>query len=72
MHLPALPVEKDIIPLLDRHITRLREAHSHFATRYGMDVWGEWIGDEQISQAIKNKLESVERVEQGDWRVSFV
>jgi hypothetical protein len=67
---PTIPLTEEHIPLLRRHIARLREAHDHFRTRDGKSIWGEWIGDERVWQGVKDKLERNERVGQGDWRVS--
>jgi len=64
------PVEEEHVPLVRRHIARLKKAHTHFAERDGKEVWVEWIGDEEVWKCLKARLEEVERAGRGDWRVS--
>ena len=67
---PTLSMGKSHIPLLDRHIHRLREAHAHFSRRDGTSVWDEWVGDDELWRILKARLEEVEHELQRDWRVS--
>ncbi|WVQ98850.1 hypothetical protein IAU59_005981 [Kwoniella sp. CBS 9459] len=68
----TLPIEKSSIPLLHYHIERLREAHAYFAKRDGQSVWGEWVGDDNVWNALKQALEDKEKAVRGDWRVRVV
>ena len=61
------PVSKGDVPLLDRHIGRLREAHEHFSKLDS--AWGSWVGDEVAWATIRGKLEDSNV---GDWRVRVV
>ncbi len=67
---PAPVIEKHHVPLVDRHLARLREAHAYFSERDGSDAWGRWPGDEHVWLELKTALESKERETTGDWRVS--
>ena len=66
---PRRSVERQHIPLLDRHIARLKAAWAYFTKRDGTEEWGDWPGDEVVRKAIKEKVEHSEREGGGDWRV---
>lgn len=63
-------ISKADVPLLDRHIERLKEAHAHFLLRDG-DIWGSWPGDEIVWTTLRAALQRKEEQEKGDWRVSI-
>ncbi|WWD16023.1 hypothetical protein CI109_100448 [Kwoniella shandongensis] len=68
---PTLPITKEVIPLLDLHAERLREAHAYFSKR-DEGRWAEWVGDEALWDTVRGKLEEKEKEERGDWRVRVV
>jgi hypothetical protein len=67
---PRRSIERQDIPLLDRHIARLKSAWAYFTKRDGREVWGDWPGDEVVWKRIKEKVQESEREGGGDWRVS--
>lgn len=62
------PVRRDDVPLLDGHLSRLRDGHGYFASRKPAK-WGEWPGDHAVWEQIRGALQNAER---GDWRVRVV
>ncbi|KAK4686873.1 cytokinin riboside 5'-monophosphate phosphoribohydrolase, partial [Tremellales sp. Uapishka_1] len=68
----TIPVLRSHIPLLDRHIRRLRRAHAYFSDRDGTAVWGDWVGEEKLWSLLHTRLEEVEQEKTGDWRVRVV
>ncbi|ORY24976.1 hypothetical protein BCR39DRAFT_499646 [Naematelia encephala] len=68
---PTLPIERTSIPLLDRHIERLRKTHKALNERDG-GTWGAWVGDDVVWDTLRSRLEEVERGSQGDWRVRVI
>ncbi|KAK8869710.1 hypothetical protein IAR55_000278 [Kwoniella newhampshirensis] len=68
---PTIPITREMIPLFDLHIERLREAHAYFANR-DLRRWSMWIGDDVVWEEIRRELEEKELVERGDWRVRVV
>lgn len=69
---PATTIQRTHIPLLDRHIARLRSAWAYFSERDGEGVWGAWPGDDSIWERIKEVVEASEKRGRGDWRVSIL
>ncbi|KAI9638051.1 uncharacterized protein MKK02DRAFT_42433 [Dioszegia hungarica] len=47
-------------------------AWAYFTKRDGTEVWGDWPGDENVWERIKDKVEHSEREGGGDWRVRVV
>ena len=68
---PRQCVERDHVPLFERHIARLRTAHTYFTERDGKGVWADWPGDEPVWEEIKRVLQRGEEDGGGDWRVSI-
>lgn len=69
---PCPTVIKAHVPLVDRHIARLRTAHHHFARTHGAKTWGEWPGDEVVWEEIRRALQSRADEGHGDYRVGLV
>ena len=62
-------IGKEDIPLLDRHIARLKSAWTYFTEKDGREVWGDWPGDEYVWDKIREALRKGEEDGVGDWRV---
>ncbi|WVW82973.1 hypothetical protein I302_104989 [Kwoniella bestiolae CBS 10118] len=69
---PTLPVQKELLPLLNLHYERLREAFDHFSRKFGNNRWGIWPGEERIWDELTESIESAERSKSGDYRVRVV
>ena len=62
-------VQKHHVPLLDRHIARLRTAHAHYVDKEGQAKWGVWPGDDAVWQDVRMVLQSRADAGAGDYRV---
>jgi hypothetical protein len=62
-------ITKGDVPLIDRHIARLRTAHAHYVNHEGESKWGTWPGDEQVWEAIHAVLQNIADEGPGDYRV---
>lgn len=58
-------VQKSDVPLLERHIRRLKLAHAHFSDE-DSQRWGPWPGNDNLWLIIQSELS---KADQGDWRV---
>ncbi|WVQ71796.1 hypothetical protein IAR50_001338 [Cryptococcus sp. DSM 104548] len=60
-----------IIPLLETHLQRLREAFTHFST-LDPAKWGAWPGDEVLVTALKSAVKQQDEQDPGDFRVRWM
>lgn len=59
------------LPLIGYHLERLREAHAHFAER-DTHYWGEWPGDDSVTDKCLQVLREKAQEGEGDYRVRIV
>ncbi|OXG21545.1 lysine decarboxylase [Cryptococcus neoformans Tu401-1] len=59
------------LPLIGYHLERLREAHAHFAEN-DTHYWGEWPGDESVTDKCLQVLREKAKEGEGDYRVRIV
>ena len=63
-------VGKTHVPLVDRHIARLRTAHKHYVDAEGEAKWGRWAGDEAVwDEVVRPALQARADEGPGDYRV---
>lgn len=73
--MPGAPLTRASVPLWERHVARLRAAHTHFAGRDGDTAWGTWPGEEALWRATESVLarrDAEEGERGGDWRVRIL
>ncbi|ADV19499.1 conserved hypothetical protein [Cryptococcus gattii WM276] len=67
----STPISAADLPLFDYHLERLREAHAHFAES-DAHYWGEWPGDESVTDKCLQVLREKGKEGKGDYRVRIV
>lgn len=65
------PISAADLPLIGYHLERLREAHAHFAEN-DTHYWGEWPGDESVTDKCLQVLREKAKEGEGDYRVRIV